>query len=43
MTLKEAFEAKLLEKGLRIRKLEFVHPGISWDSLAYTQKVGYHI
>ena len=43
MTLKEAFEAKLREKGLHTSNLEFLHPGISWDSPAYTQKVGYHI
>ncbi|KAK2183216.1 hypothetical protein NP493_320g02065 [Ridgeia piscesae] len=39
MTLKQAFQPKLREKGLNVSNLELDHPGgISWDSPAYMQK-----
>ena len=48
MTLKEAFETKLLDKGLYVNDLELIHADqtsridISWDSPAFKQKVDYH-
>ena len=49
MTLKEAFETKLLDTDLYVNDLELVHTDrtprfdISWDSPAYKQKVDCHI